>query len=89
MKYLNRLCIFLSIIICSEDLFGQIQHPTISRAAYNAALEAELSHSERDRYLYKHADAYSRLMELRIFKQLGYDLTKSDAVDPLFSSKFQ
>ncbi len=83
MKYLHRLYTVVSIIIFSGVLHAQIQHPVIDRATYNAALEAELSNSGRDRYLYEHADAYNRLMELRVFKRLGYDLTKPSPEIPI------
>ncbi len=76
MKCLHRFYTIVSVLIFSGVLHAQIQHPVIDRAAYKAALETELSISGRDRYLYEHADAYSRLMELRVFKRLGYDLTK-------------
>src|SRR5437660_8461556 len=56
------------------------QNVAPSQTAYHDAIEAELSKSPHARYLYEHADAYSRLIHLRALRNLGYDLRKFQSV---------
>lgn len=75
--------IVFSVIGIQEIARAQAGHPSIDRASYKAAIEAELSRSPRDRYLYEHADAYSRLVQIRALRRLGYDLTDAELDLPL------
>ncbi|MDP4221448.1 MAG: T9SS type A sorting domain-containing protein [Bacteroidota bacterium] len=72
----------LSIGFPDKGLTQSSSRPVISSDAYRAAIEAEISHSARDRYLFDHADAYSRLVGVRAMRRLGFDMTDPHAVVP-------
>src|SRR5437764_1034914 len=76
MKQIAGIVVFLFFAINTVVLRAQSQQPIINPAAYKSAIEAELSTSPRERFLYERADAYPRLVHIRAMKRLGYDIAK-------------
>jgi hypothetical protein len=75
MKFYSLIIFFLVILIVNA--YGQSVEIAPGKTVFKEAMERELAKSFRDRYLYQHADAFERIIQLRALKSLGYDLTRS------------
>ncbi|MEI8134945.1 MAG: T9SS type A sorting domain-containing protein [bacterium] len=69
----QKLFLLLSLLLLSGELHAQVSSNTIAPTTIAQAIEAELAKSPSDRYLYNHADAFNRVIQLRALRALGID----------------
>jgi hypothetical protein len=73
--------IFLIAVILLSSFFagilkGQEFNTQADRDAYTLAMQKEIANPDT-RYLYYHADAYGRLLQIRALRSIGYDIKQS------------